>query len=126
GGGVVGCETALYLADNGNSVSIVEMLPDVAIGMEPISKSYLLKELNAHNVKIITNAKIESLSQNSVQFKKDGKSEELNFDSFVVAFGGKPRTFENLPVPTHFVGDTVRVAKLPEAVRDGYAVGFSI
>jgi len=126
GGGLVGCETALYLADNENSVSILEMLPDVAIGMEPISKSYLMKELKDRDVKIITNAKIESLSRNAVQFKKDGKLEELNFDTFVVAFGGKPRIFENLPVTTHFVGDAVRVAKLPEAVRDGYAVGFSI
>ncbi len=126
GGGLVGCETALYLADKGYSVSIVEMLPDVAIGMEPISKLYLMKELKNRNVRIIVNAKIKSLSQNSVQFDREGKSEELHFDSFVVAFGGKPRTFENLPVPTHFVGDAVRVAKLPEAVRDGYAVGFSI
>ncbi len=124
GGGLVGCETALYLAEQGHDVTIVEMLPDIAIGMEPISRNYLLNELKEHNVEVLTSSKIKELTDNSVKFEKDGKIEEIPFDNFVVAFGGKPRTFEKLPVPTRVVGDAVRVAKLVEAVRDGYAAGI--
>ncbi len=126
GGGLVGCETALHLAKQGNAVTIVEMLPDIAIGMEPISKNYLLRELEARNVKVLKNAKIKELSDNSVVFEKDEKIDELPFERFVVAFGGRSRTFEQLPVPTHLVGDAVRVAKLVEAVRDGYAAAIDI
>jgi 2,4-dienoyl-CoA reductase-like NADH-dependent reductase (Old Yellow Enzyme family)/thioredoxin reductase len=126
GGGLVGCETALYLAQQGNDVTIVEMLPDVAIGMEPISKNYLLRELKENNVKVLTSSKIKELTDTTVRFEKGGKVEELTFDKFIVAFGGRPRKFEPLPVPTHVVGDAVRVAKLVEAVRDGYAAGIEI
>ena len=126
GRGLVGCETALHLAKQGNDVTIVEMLPDVAIGMEPISRNYLLRELKESNVKILTSSKIRELTDTTVRFEKDGKVEELNFDKFIVAFGGKPRKFEPLPVPTHVVGDAVKVAKLVDAVRDGYAAGMEI
>ena len=126
GGGLVGCETALHLAAQGHEVTIVEMLPDVAIGMEPISRNYLLNELEEHNVKILTSSKIKELTDNSVKFEKDGKIEELPFDNFIVAFGGKPRKFDTLNMPARVVGDAVKVAKLVEAVRDGYAAGIEI
>ncbi|MGO8683223.1 MAG: FAD-dependent oxidoreductase [Thermoleophilia bacterium] len=125
GGGLVGCETALYLAENGNSVTIIEMLPDIALGMEPISRSYLLRELAQHEVAIHRQAKIVSLSDTSVRVSNDGILAEIPFQHFVVAFGGKPRDFAQLPVPMRVAGDAVRVGKLVEAVRDGYAVGMT-
>jgi 2,4-dienoyl-CoA reductase-like NADH-dependent reductase (Old Yellow Enzyme family)/thioredoxin reductase len=124
GGGLVGSETALYLAENHNDVTIIEMLPDIAMGMEPISKKYLLRELEDHHVTIFRSSRIKELTENSVMFEKDGEIHELTFDHFVVAFGGKSRTFASLPVPTRVIGDAVRVGKLVEAVRDGYAAGM--
>jgi len=123
GGGLVGCETALYLAANGNSVTIVEMLPEIAMGMEPITRSYLLRELADHGVTVHTNAKIERLSEDRVFAATENGPREIPFERFVVAFGGQPRQFEKLPVPTAIVGDAVRIGRLVEAVRDGYAVG---
>ena len=126
GGGLVGCETALHLAKSDNEVTIVEMLPDIAIEMEPISRNYLLNELRESNVRILKSSKIKEISDNSVKIENDGKDKRIPFDHFIVAFGGKPREFEPLPVPTHVVGDGLKVAKLVEAVRDGYAVAFDI
>lgn len=125
GGGLVGCETALHLAENGNSVTIIEMLPDIALGMEPISRFYLLRELTQHEVAVHRQARIVSLSDTSVRVSNDGILAEIPFQHFVVAFGGKPRDFAQLPVPTRVAGDAVRVGKLVEAVRDGYAVGMT-
>ncbi|MGC8634232.1 MAG: FAD-dependent oxidoreductase [Candidatus Limnocylindrales bacterium] len=123
GGGLVGCETALYLAANGNSVTIVEMLPEIAMGMEPITRSYLLRELADHGVSVHTNARIERLSEDRVFAATEEGPAEIPFERFVVAFGGQPRPFAQLPVPTVVVGDAVRIGRLVEAVRDGYAVG---
>jgi 2,4-dienoyl-CoA reductase-like NADH-dependent reductase (Old Yellow Enzyme family)/thioredoxin reductase len=123
GGGLVGCETALYLAANGNSVAIVEMLPEIAMGMEPITRSYLLRELAEHGVTVYTNARIERLSEDRVFAATENGPREIPFDRFVVAFGGQPRQFAPLRVPTVLVGDAVRIGRLVEAVRDGYAVG---
>ena len=125
GGGLVGCETALYLASMGNKVTIIEMLPEIAMSMEPISKSYLLKELSDLNVKIYTNSKLTSIENKKAKFEKDGKINFIDFDNFVVAFGGKPREFNyDLGVLTYYIGDARKVSKIVEAVRDGYSIGL--
>jgi 2,4-dienoyl-CoA reductase-like NADH-dependent reductase (Old Yellow Enzyme family)/thioredoxin reductase len=126
GGGLIGCETALYLAKNGNKVTVIEMLDDVAIGMETLSRKFLLRELRESNVEILTKSRIETLSQDSVKFVSDGKEREIDFDVFIIAFGGRPSTFESLDIPTYKVGDAVKVSKIVEAVRDGYAIGVSL
>ncbi len=121
GGGLVGCETALYLANHGNEVTILEMLNDVAIDMEPISRCYLLRELKEANVKIFTDSKVVKIIKEIVKVDKGGEIFEIPFEIFVLAFGGKPRTFPNLDVPTLKIGDAVKVGKLVDAIRDGYA-----
>ena len=129
GGGLVGCETALYLATKGCEVTIVEMLPEVAKDMEPISRNYLLRELKEHNIKILTSSRIIKISESSLNIKKtDGMEIELDLDIFVAAFGEKPRKFEKVdaPVPIHIIGDMTRVGKIVEAIRDGYAIGFNL
>jgi len=140
GGGLVGCETALYLSENANSVTIIEMLADIAVGMEPISRGYLLRELATHDVAVITEATIAGLSETAVRLSvpspgaqvtptaraSEAAAGEIPFDRFVVAFGGKPRAFPALPVQTRVVGDAVRIGKLVDAVRDGYAAGTAL
>ncbi|MGB9616374.1 MAG: FAD-dependent oxidoreductase, partial [Desulfomonilaceae bacterium] len=125
-GGLTGCETALYLAKHGNHVTILEKHEDIVLKMEPISRGYLVRELEEEGVAIYKNAQIEALSTSAVKFRKDGKTEELRFDHFIVAYGSKSGAFARLPVPTHFIGDAARVAKLVEAVRDGYAIGTAV
>ena len=44
GGGLVGCETALLLAEKGKKATIVEMLDELAMDMEPITRFDLLTE----------------------------------------------------------------------------------
>jgi pyruvate/2-oxoglutarate dehydrogenase complex dihydrolipoamide dehydrogenase (E3) component len=119
----------LYLAENGNSVTIVEMLPDIAIGMEPITRAYLLRELEEHDVTVYKDARILRLGSDRVYTAApatEGGVREIPFERFIVAFGGTPREFEQLPVPTVTVGDAVKIGKLVEAVRDGYAAGRAL
>ncbi len=122
GGGLVGCETALYLAKEENEVTIVEMLDDVALDMEPISRGYLLRELKDAKVRILTSSKITSIENGKVNLKKGEETSEISFENFVMAFGGKPRDFPLLPFPARRIGDAIKVGKLVDAVRDGYAV----
>ncbi len=129
GGGLVGCETALYLADQGSDVTIIEMLEDIAIEMEPISRGYLLRELEEHGVKKMCSAKITSIENGKVKTSVKEEIREIPFDYFVVAFGGRPlkcEGLESLGVPIHYIGDAVRIGKVVEAVRDGYSVAREI
>ncbi|MCD6427140.1 MAG: FAD-dependent oxidoreductase [Caldisericaceae bacterium] len=124
GGGLVGCETALYLAELDNKVTIAEMLPEIATGTETLSRNYLLRELKEHKVEILTNAPVNEIESD---FVKLGNGDTIPADYFVIAFGGKPdhslynevrKYFE-----TYIVGDAVKTRKIIDAVREGNSIG---
>ena len=85
GGGLVGCEAALYIAALGNDVTIVEMLPEVAQDMEKLSRDHLLNELKKYSVKIITGKGIKHIYEQHLALES---GDEIPMDYFIVAFGG--------------------------------------
>ncbi len=126
GGGLVGCETALLLAKN-NDVSIIEMLPELAMGMEPLSRNYLLRELKESGVSVYVNSTVKSIEEDKVIINESGREKSIAYNTFVVAFGGKPnrKLYEALDdsYEKYFVGDAFGVAKIIDAVQSGYAIG---
>jgi len=124
GGGLVGCETALYLALQGNDVTIVEMLPNIAIDMENLSRNYLIRELKKNNVKIITEKKIQDIYDQYVMLEN---GEKIEMDYFVVAFGGfrDYTLFNRLKeyYETYVIGDASHVGKIIDAVSSGFFLG---
>jgi len=127
GGGLVGCETANLLAEN-NKVIIVEMLPEIAIGMETLSKKHLLQELKKKNVKILTSTKIVDISRNrEVIVERNGHQFVLKADALVAAFGVRsfvPFTLEN--IPTIVVGDAKSVRNIYSAVNEGFQAAITL
>jgi len=123
GGGLVGCETALYLATQDNEVTIVEMLSALAADMETLSRNYLLRELEEHNVKYLLNAPVKEITENSVIA---GKS-ELLMDYFIISFGGfRDHTLYNElknKYETYIIGDALKVGKIIDAVSQGFNIG---
>ncbi|MGC9001142.1 FAD-dependent oxidoreductase [Caldisericum sp.] len=124
GGGLVGCETALYLASKGNDVTILEMLPEIATGMETLSRNYLLKELSERKVKYFVNAPVREIKENLVIF---GNENSIDMDYFVVAFGGVPdhKLYEKIRTKyeTYIIGDAIKANKIIDAVHAGFAIG---
>ncbi len=123
GGGLVGCETALYLASMNNKVTIAEMLPDIALGTETLSRNYLLRELNKYGVEILTNSPVREIGEN---FVKIGMNKIIPADYFIIAFGGKQdhSLFNSLKTrfETYIIGDAVKARKIIDAVREGNAI----
>ncbi|MEX0973892.1 MAG: FAD-dependent oxidoreductase [Bacillota bacterium] len=66
GGGLVGCETAEYLAERGHQVTIVEMLPKIAADVGPLVGALLLDRLAKYDVQIVTGAKLSSIRDHEV------------------------------------------------------------
>jgi len=131
GGGLVGCETALYLRQmGGNEVTIVEMLPEVATGMEPISREYLLHELKETGVKIKISSPVKEINGQYVLAGLDENTERLPADYFIVAFGGRPDNALYLTIKKYFetyqIGDASKVGKIIDSVQAGFAIGKSI
>jgi len=127
GGGLVGCETALYLRDQGNAVTIVEMLPEIATGMEPISRGYLLHEMEEKGVVCKTSSPVQEIMEQGVRI---GNNEILYADLFIAAFGGRQDRSLYMKLkqyyPTYQIGDVYKVGKIIDAVHSGFALGKQI
>ena len=54
GGGSVGCEVALFLAEAGKSVAVVEMLDDVAADLDERPRYFMMGSLREKQVDIVT------------------------------------------------------------------------
>lgn len=138
GGGLVGSETAAHLANHGHTVSIVEMNSDIFVGPPSATKHYLLKDLQRHNVAILTNTQVKEISTGSVLIEREGTIETLaSVDSVVMAIGSRPVSFTQQELEASFaagqhtadiitIGDASKVRKAMEAVEEGYLAGLEV
>ena len=63
GGGHIGCETALYLAQQGKKATVVEMMDNLALDANSMSRSALLGLMQENGVAIRTGEKILAISE---------------------------------------------------------------
>jgi 2,4-dienoyl-CoA reductase-like NADH-dependent reductase (Old Yellow Enzyme family)/thioredoxin reductase len=132
GGGLVGCETAEYLAMQHKNVTIVEMLDEVA-GVMPLAlRKMLLARMANMKVSVLTGVQCREFAGGSLVITaKSGEEVKLTFDTVVIAAGGKPNQtlMQGLRRAVHTVycaGDCVEPRGIAEAMADGYRIGLDI
>lgn len=90
GGGMVGCESGLYLAQKGHEVTIVEMRDTVAPDSNPRHRPALLKQLAEHAT-IHTGLKGKTVTEEGLLCEdKDGNEVLLEADTILSASGLRP------------------------------------
>jgi NADPH-dependent 2,4-dienoyl-CoA reductase/sulfur reductase-like enzyme len=129
GGGLVGCETAEWVAAERREVTIIEQLPTIARDMELRTRKLMLKRLAAHKVEIICHTRVECFAGDKVVCCQGGMRFEINgVDNFVLALGYKAHPFihqmKNKKV--HRIGDCVQPRKAIEAVHEGFLLGLEV
>ncbi|MBI2854149.1 MAG: FAD-dependent oxidoreductase [Chloroflexi bacterium] len=121
GGGLIGCETALYLARKGKSVTIVEMLPEAALDLHKANRMHMLKLLAEAGVRILCSARVLQIQDNKV-FISGGK--EITSDNVVLAVGLKAdrKLADELEGKREFqaIGDCVEPRRLMNAIWEGF------
>ncbi len=92
GGGVVGAETAEFLAEKGNSVTIVEMLHRIADDMEIFNRKGLMVALEAKKVTMLTGHEVREVTDKGLVAveKISGNRKVIEADWVVLAMGGRP------------------------------------
>jgi len=124
GGGSVGLETADYLATQGNSVTVLEMLEKVGQGSEPLYLSYLLRQLKEHAVEIVTGAEVQAIQTDAVLAQeKSGEMRTIRADLVVLAAGVKPANdlAHNLSdLHPSIIGDADQPRKIINAIAEGF------
>ena len=135
GGGLIGCETALWLAQQGKKVTIVEILSDLMIGGIPVqhmNRLMLLDLLRFHRVEVFTNTSLLEVTENGVDLL-DGGSRKRNFpaDTVVLAVGLKPdqelyQTLKGQTPDVYAIGDSRKAQNIMNSIWDAYEVARMI
>lgn len=126
GGGFVGCETALWLTDQGKKVTILEMLNDLDIEDAPLRRMALLMELRRCGVNCVTGRPCVRITEEGVWTKdKEGNEVLLPADTVLTATGMRSKTglvdeLQQYCREFYPVGDCQRARKVTDAVREGY------
>lgn len=126
GGGIVGCEVALLLAEQGNSVTIIEMLPDYAAGLELTNKLDLEKEMQKSGITIALQARVEKIESGKVSYSQAGTVKNVDAELVYLATGQRPvgaelvQALEKHNVPCTQIGDSKKPAKILEATSSAF------
>ena len=135
GGGMVGCETALWLAQNGKSVKVIEMLPAVATDILYANKVVLIKLLDINQVEILTNTGLVEVGDGGITVaQKDLKTRKISCDTVVLSVGLKPdrdlydalRKEAPEIAETYIIGDSKEPRRIQEAIWDAYFIACAI
>lgn len=132
GGGMIGCETALWLARQGKHVTIVEELPELmTAGPVPVAHAnriMLIDLLNQEGVKLSTNSCLAEITRDGVTVTApEYRTSTLAADTVGISIGLEPdrELYEALQTelpPVYLVGDAQSVRNVMGAIWDG-AVG---
>ncbi len=132
GGGLVGCETAEFLAKQGKKIVVVEMLNELAAGIGSSFKAGLIGRLFADGVTMMTGVRCTQINARGVVIAaQDGKAQTLSADTIVLAAGAKSdlrllQEIKGLAPEIYAVGDCVEPRRILEAISDGHRVGLMI
>lgn len=126
GGGLVGCEAALYLSEKADNVTIVEALDDILqTGEECKNNELSLRDhLKAAGVSIVTGTKVTGISETAVSVESKTGSQDIHADTVLIAVGYSPldQLADALAdkVDLTVVGDAEQPRKIINAVHEAY------
>ena len=92
GGGQIGIETAHLLHEQGLDVTVIEMLGDILMKEEPLTRATIMPVILGSGMQILTDHRIEKVSEHAVTVTDlhTQEAKDLPFDTMVMALGTKP------------------------------------
>jgi 2,4-dienoyl-CoA reductase-like NADH-dependent reductase (Old Yellow Enzyme family)/thioredoxin reductase len=128
GGGLIGLEVASKLIENDNEVIVIEMLEEMARGMEMIEKAMTLKKMKEKGAVMLVNHRVSEVNGDKVVVESsEGNKVFDSIDHIVVATGMKSYIpFESDKTPVYTVGDAAKVGKAQEAIHDAYELAAGL
>ena len=132
GGGSVGLDVIEYFAPRGAECTIVDMLPQIGMLADPITKCSMRETHDKYGVKEYVNTALQEVKENSFVVKlPNGEITELAFDLGFNCLGMRANNpllpelkeaFDDTDVAIYQVGDSVRARRIMEVTMDGRAV----
>lgn len=133
GGGSVGCETADYLAPlindlfpRNRDVTILEMADGVMMNESGPGRSLLVRRMMEKGVKIITSAKVDSVTETEINYTQDDVTHTIKgADTLIFAAGYKKNPaveemLEESGLNYHMIGDAHEIGNIKTAITEAY------
>ena len=133
GGGSVGCETADYLAPlindlfpRNRDVTILEMADGVMMNESGPGRSLLVRRMMEKGVKIITSAKVDSVTETEINYTQDDVTHTIkDADTLIFATGYKKNQaveemLEESGLNYHMIGDAHEIGNIKTAITEAY------
>lgn len=132
GGGSVGLDVIEYFAPRGAECTIVDMLPQIGMLADPITKCSMRETHDKYGVKEYVNTALQEVKENSFVVKlPNGEITELAFDLGFNCLGMRANNpllpelkeaFDDTDVAIYQVGDSVRARRIMEGTMEGRAI----
>ncbi len=134
GAGLVGCELALWLAQEGKKVTLVEVLDKILAVNGPLCHANfeMLERLIPYNgIEILTSAKVVKATQDGVVVNVNGTDREISADTVALSVGylAENKLYEDIKFDIgdlHLIGDARKVSNIMYAIWDAYEVASNI
>lgn len=131
GGGMVGCETAEFLARKGKKVTIIEMLGEIGNDIGASNKEHTIYRLQSAGVEMITKMKAKEITERGITATQNNSTLTIEADTVVLAVGFTPNTdlthkLIGIIPAVYVIGDCAEPRKILDAISDGARVGREI
>lgn len=132
GGGEVGGETAHFLTQTCQDITLIEMRDDILNDMFPLMRMCLMDYIKEGGIKILTGAKVASITEDAVSYTDaDGNLKSVPAATVVSAFGYKAynpleETVRKYCDNVKVVGCAVKAGNALTAVREGYEAALAL
>ena len=131
GGGLIGAECGLHLANLGKQVTVLEMGPKIAPEAGNCYGLGLRAKIQEFGLKTVTDARVVRIEDGAVVYEKGGKEERVCGDTILYAVGMTANTqvyeqFAGKAPLVELVGDCRTVGKVDGAVRTGFFAALDV
>jgi len=133
GGGLVGCEVAELLGEQGKKVTLVEILPEILADEFLDIKRYFNNVFAKYQIQVMTGGSISRIRENTVILKNKGRDvQTLQADNIVLALGYSSRAQAERLIPSgssikvFSIGDCVKPRKFLDAIFEAYQLASSL
>jgi 2-enoate reductase len=134
GGGLVGCELALDLAQKGKKVTIVEALDKLMAVNGPLcsaNKEMLERLIPFHGIDVCTNARVTEYNNGLLKACQGEETKEIEADSVVLCVGYASENslyqqYQNELNEVYLLGDARQVSNIMYGIWDAFEVANHI
>lgn len=131
GSGLTGLETAEYLAEEGNKVTVIEMQNQIAPGAYLPNVIDVTTRLKKYNVNMIPSLKLVEINETGIKVQNtlDNKINEIEANAVVLSLGVKVNQevvakFKNSFDKVFVIGDAQKPNRIGSAIQTGFEKAF--